>query len=181
METLQWNEVLATGIREIDEQHKCLLDILNQLREAIERGEHKTANVALKQMRDYASYHFNFEEKLLEKAGYGMLPLHRRVHELFVARVQQFQQRYAAGEDILRELHNMLARWLVNHIQNEDRNYATTVKAYLRREKRKRRKAREQHTGQAPQPADASTHKAAGQADKRSLWGRLSDFMSGEF
>ena len=41
MEALQWNEVLATGIEEIDDQHKRLLEILNQLRTAAERRERR--------------------------------------------------------------------------------------------------------------------------------------------
>ncbi|MBQ1657740.1 MAG: hemerythrin domain-containing protein, partial [Rhodocyclaceae bacterium] len=65
MEALQWNEVLATGIEEIDDQHKRLLEILNQLRVAAERRERKEATAeVLQQMLDYTIYHFDYEEKL---------------------------------------------------------------------------------------------------------------------
>ncbi|MPN40194.1 hypothetical protein SDC9_187730 [bioreactor metagenome] len=36
--------------------------------------------------------------------------------------------RAAKGEDIVDELHSMLAKWLLNHIANEDRDYADSVK-----------------------------------------------------
>lgn len=190
MEILQWNEVLATGIREIDEQHKRIVEIVRQLREAIERGafgESEAAEVALLQVVDYTVYHFEFEEKLMEKAGYQPLPLHRRVHQLFIRRIAQFQQRYAAGEDVLRELHNMLARWLVRHIQHDDRDYAPIVKAYLRREA-KRNPSRYRKTEPLPlhEPPPKPPARGANQASGRrrrtqsnTLWGRLSSFMGG--
>ena len=100
MEALQWNEVLATGIEEIDDQHKRLLEILNQLRVAAERRERKEATAeVLQQMLDYTIYHFDYEEKLLEHAGYELLPLHKRTHELFIRRIPDFQKRHAAGEE----------------------------------------------------------------------------------
>lgn len=131
METMQWNDILATGIPTIDKQHKRIVKLANQLGEAIESGDTKIAEQVLKDLVDYTVYHFSFEEELMEKAGYAALPLHRRVHQLFTARIPQFQQRYRAGEDVLRELHDMLAHWLFHHIQNEDRDYADDIKAYL--------------------------------------------------
>ena len=35
--------------------------------------------------------------------------------------------RAAKGEDIADELHSMLAKWLLNHIANEDRDYAKLI------------------------------------------------------
>ena len=131
MEMLQWNDVLATGITTIDNQHKRLLLLANELGGAIERGDVEIVEHVLKDLVDYTVYHFSFEEELMEKAGYAALPLHQRVHQLFTARIPQFQQRYEAGEDVLEELHSMLVNWLLNHIQNEDRDYAESVRAYL--------------------------------------------------
>lgn len=131
MQMMQWNNVLATGVTTIDNQHKKLLELTNQLGGAIERGDVEIVELVLKDLVDYTVYHFSFEEELMEKAGYAALPLHRRVHQLFTARLPEFQQRYEAGEDVLRELHDMLVKWLLNHIQNEDRDYAETVRAYL--------------------------------------------------
>ena len=75
MEALEWNDALATGIKKIDQQHKHLLEIINQVSAAIEHGDSDAAGMALQHMRDYTVYHFSFEEKLLEKAGCGAPPL----------------------------------------------------------------------------------------------------------
>ena len=179
MEKLEWNVVLATGIEEIDEQHKRLLEILNQLREVTKRSKRREATAeVLQQMLDYTVYHFDYEEKLLEKAGYKLLPLHRRVHQLFIRRIPEFQQRHAAGEDVLREVHDMLARWLVQHIQNDDRNYAPAVKKYLQQEAEKDPVgySRTQPTplAETPPPAKGTRKKRT----KLSLWERLSGYVN---
>jgi hemerythrin len=65
---------------------------------------------------------------MLEEAGYKFLKPHKKVHELFIRRVTDITMRAAKGEDIVDELHTMLSKWLVNHISNEDRDYADAVK-----------------------------------------------------
>ena len=68
---------------------------------------------------------------MLEEAGYKFLKPHKKVHELFIRRVTDFTLRSARGEDIVDELHSMLSKWLLNHIANEDRDYADAVKVML--------------------------------------------------
>ena len=181
MEMIQWNEVLATGIPAIDNQHKKLLELANQLGGAIERGDAEVAEYVLGDLVDYTVYHFSFEEELMEKAGYHLLPLHRRVHQLFTARIPEFQQRYAAGEDVLRELHTMLVNWLVKHIQHDDRDYAPAIKSYLLEHAQTRisvelpTRFAEEEAGRTP-PAAARATPAAPQ---RSLWQRIVAFFAG--
>lgn len=190
MEMMQWNEVLATGIPVIDNQHKKLLELANQLGGAIERGDVEIAEHVLRDLVDYTVYHFSFEEELMEKAGYHLLPLHRRVHQLFTARVLELQQRDAAGDDVLRELHTMLVNWLIKHIQHDDRDYAPAINAYLLEHMHSRMSAapptrfaeEEQanatpgaaHTARpAPTPAAPPTTQ-----QKRSLWQRIKAFFA---
>ena len=181
MESLQWNEVLATGIEEIDDQHKRLLEIINQLRVAAGQGARRDASAeALQQVLDYTIYHFDYEEKLLEKAGYELLPLHKRTHELFIRRIPDFQKRHAAGEDVLQEVHDMLARWLVHHIQNDDRGYAPTVKAYLKQDAKKS-PSRYGQTRPQPLAEDPPASAPAGKRGaKRSFWNKLADLFSSD-
>jgi hemerythrin len=88
----------------------------------------KMVNDIIEQLIDYTQSHFGFEEEMLEEAGYKFLKPHKKVHELFIRRVTDFTMRAAKGEDIVDELHSMLSKWLVNHIANEDRDYADAVK-----------------------------------------------------
>ena len=194
MEALQWNETLATGIPVIDEQHKQIVVMVNQLRDAIEAGDAEAAGQIIPKMVDYTVFHFTFEEELMEMANYSFLPVHRHVHQLFTRRIPEFQKRYAAGEDVLVELHNMLVRWLANHIQNEDRDYAPAIRDYLK-ERQNAAKAAEASAagaaailnaapgGAAAAPA-AAVPAAQGQESatqtfrKRGLWQRIKAFFA---
>jgi len=67
----------------------------------------------------------------MEEAGYRFSRAHKRVHELFIRRVEEYRMRFDAGENIVQELRDTLSRWLFSHIRNEDAAYAETVKANM--------------------------------------------------
>jgi len=54
------------------------------------------------------------------------------VHNLFVQRVGDFQQRFKMGEDITDELLKVLTSWLINHIKSDDNDYVAIVRASMK-------------------------------------------------
>ena len=128
MEIIQWRPTLETGIDVIDQQHKRIVDYINALRIAQVKGDRGAVARTIDDVIDYTQSHFGFEEALMEDAGYPLLNAHKRVHELFMRRVAVLHQRFKSGEDIAQDLHNVLARWLITHIQTEDRHYVGAVK-----------------------------------------------------
>ena len=128
MEIIQWRPTLETGIDVIDQQHKRIVDYINALRIAQGKGDRGAVAKTIDDVIDYTQSHFGFEEALMEDAGYPLLNAHKRVHELFIRRVAVLNQRFKSGEDIAQDLHNVLARWLITHIQTEDRHYVGAVK-----------------------------------------------------
>ena len=128
MEIIQWSPTLETGIDVIDQQHKRIVDYINALRIAQGKGDRGAVAKTIDDVIDYTQSHFGFEEALMEDAGYPLLNAHKRVHELFIRRVAVLNQRFKSGEDIAQDLHNVLARWLITHIQTEDRHYVGAVK-----------------------------------------------------
>jgi hemerythrin len=132
MEIMVWSERLATGIEEIDNQHKRIVTLVNQLHKIKQSGNFVAIGEVIEEMVDYALSHFAFEEEIMEAANYRFRGAHKRVHDLFVRKIPEFQKRFAAGENISDELHRMLVRWLYNHISNEDQGYVKSIKEYLR-------------------------------------------------
>ena len=128
MAHLTWSSDLDTGISVIDNQHRRIVDYINQLNHAIESGDRDEIAEVLEELVDYTLSHFAFEEDLMEKAGYPFTNAHKKVHKLFVKRVADFQQRFQLGEDIGRQLHTVLRTWLLNHIRHDDADYAEAVK-----------------------------------------------------
>ncbi len=132
MARLKWSSDLDTGITEIDNQHKRIVDYINRLYKSQTMGNRKGVGEVIEEMVDYTASHFTFEEGMLESAGYEFSKAHRRVHELFVRRVVEYKNRFNAGEDVIDELLTLLSRWLFSHIRSEDHAYVASVHAYLR-------------------------------------------------
>ena len=129
MAHLVWQDDLNTGIQVIDDQHRRIVDMINLLHQAQARdGSRAEVGAVLNELVDYTLSHFAFEEALLEEAGYEFTRPHKRVHEIFTARVSDYNLRFRAGEDITEELIGMLSRWLFNHIRSDDAGYVQAVK-----------------------------------------------------
>jgi len=131
MAYLAWQDDLNTGIQVIDNQHKRIVEMINQLHDAQAQRLDGLVGQVIEELVDYTLSHFAFEETLLEDAGYEFTRAHKKVHELFIKRVSEYRLRFAAGEDIADELKQLLGRWLFNHIRNDDANYAESVRANL--------------------------------------------------
>ena len=131
MAHLIWSADLNTGIDVIDGQHKQIVDYINRLFDAKISGDRKEISEVIEGMIDYTLSHFAFEETLMSDANYQFFHGHKKIHEIFVARIGKFQERFAAGEDIAGELHALLCRWLFNHIRSDDAAYVGAVKANM--------------------------------------------------
>ena len=132
MGKLTWSTDLDTGIDVIDKQHRRIVDYINELHDARTSG-HKKEDIAhvIGELVDYTLSHFTFEESMQEEAHYPFLKAHKKVHDLFVKRVAEYQERFKLGEDISEELNNLLVTWLYNHIKRDDADYVESVKKNL--------------------------------------------------
>ncbi len=128
MAYMQWVPELETGIDIIDEQHRRIVDYINELDQARQTGNANDVKHVLEKLVDYTITHFQFEEELQERAGYPFVKAHRRVHAIFTKRVGTFQARARTGEDVVPELMSMLKVWLSSHIKGDDRDYVASVK-----------------------------------------------------
>lgn len=128
--SIVWSDELNTGIAEIDEQHRRIVDFINRLQVAKAQRDPAMIAEVVSACVDYTATHFSYEESLQHEAGYEFLEVHRKVHALFTQRISEYQRRLKAGDDVVEELHDMLARWLINHIKLDDADYVGAVKMY---------------------------------------------------
>lgn len=132
MTHLIWSADLDTGILEIDNQHKQIMDFINRLHDARQNTDRAGIVTVIDDLVEYTLSHFAFEECLMEDASYEFVRGHKKVHELFVRRVASFQQRMKQGEDISHELHALLHRWLFSHIRHDDAAYVGAVRPKMK-------------------------------------------------
>ena len=119
MTTIFWSPAFATGVKEIDDQHKCLIGYINELNNVAGVSEHDLSRI-LESAIDYTFYHFAFEEAVLESLGYKLLDPHKRVHELFAKELAELKRQFQSGDMAAHSLRETLARWLFDHVSKAD-------------------------------------------------------------
>ena len=126
---IDWSPKYELGINVIDNQHKRIVDYINQIHDTEnDSSSNETLDNVLQNLLDYTYSHFAFEEALMEEANYSDLTGHQLTHSTFTKQIEIIKKRFDHGETVAVELTNMLQKWLLNHIQVDDLNYTATVK-----------------------------------------------------
>lgn len=127
-----WTPDYEIGIGVIDQQHRRIVDYINQIYDHEGAGSSRAATEdVLYDLLDYTYSHLAFEEALMEEAGYRDLTFHRQAHKAFTRQVNGLRQRFDNGEAVASELAEMLQGWLLKHIATEDAGYCEVVKRKL--------------------------------------------------
>ncbi len=127
MALINWNDSYSVNIKSIDEQHRKLVVIINELHDAMKTGKGKQAlSKIFDELVDYTHTHFTFEEKLMEKHAYNELSLHKQTHQNLIKQLNNFIESYNKGNTALSiNVMNFLQDWLIGHIQGSDKKYTS--------------------------------------------------------
>ncbi len=124
MTNIEWDNNLSVGIELIDDQHKMLIQKLNDLSSAMEKTMGETETVkALDFMIDYTDFHFSAEEKLMDERDYPGLELQLKQHAEFKAMLQQLVEDFeeeGPTKELVSSVNVFLMNWLIKHIQGSD-------------------------------------------------------------
>jgi len=127
-DSVTWDDSFSVGYDSMDDQHKALVDMINELFQACKQGVIE-ADMAflqiIKKALDYAETHFTDEEELLREVNYPYLSEQKEQHETFVAEVQKSIEEFEAGSIEPVYLARFLKNWLLNHIAVFDKRYTT--------------------------------------------------------
>ncbi len=137
MDFLSWSENMSVNIEEIDNQHKKLIGIINNLYEAMKVAKgYEVLDDVLDKLLDYAHYHFETEEKYFEEFEYSDSQLHMNEHKNFFDQIVKFKKALTGdtlmndeGDIILSvELWVTLKQWFANHVLVFDKKYMPLFK-----------------------------------------------------
>jgi len=127
METkfINWKNNFNTNITEIDNQHKKLVVLINELYESYVAKKHKDIiKKVIKELIDYTVYHFDTEEKYFKQFDYEHAEEHIKEHKSFVDEVSKFNEKFGKNEGILTtEVLLFLQKWITTHILGSDMKY----------------------------------------------------------
>lgn len=125
-EFVSWSDELSVGIEEIDEQHKVLVGLLNDLNRAIREHHGNEACIEiLDRLVDYTRIHFAVEESLMRIFEYPDYENHKAEHEELVDEVMSMRREVVEeGHKISFKLLHFLKMWLTQHIMDSDKEYS---------------------------------------------------------
>ena len=127
MANIEWDNSLAVGVELIDDQHKQLLEKLNDISKAIEadRGVEKIGNT-LDFMLEYTDFHFSTEEKLMEELDYPDMKSHKALHREFVTTLKDMIKDFLEDgptRELATATNTLLLNWLIKHIKEIDHRF----------------------------------------------------------
>jgi hemerythrin len=125
MPFIQWEESFSTGIKQFDDHHRHLVDLLNHTYDGIiSESPYELLGDVLDELVDYTIFHFGSEEAWLIANSYPKLTEHKREHERFFQKVQMLQDGFHGGKvGISIDLLTLLRNWLKDHILVSDADY----------------------------------------------------------
>ena len=131
MTNLFLGKAFSVNISKIDKQHKKIAEVFAKLSNAIEKGQpEKAIPGILRELDEYAGYHFDTEEKLMRQHAYPDYEAHKKEHDDFCLKVSVLQQELMEGKiTVTREVLHLLTHWLSDHIMNTDKKYSPFLNA----------------------------------------------------
>ncbi len=119
---IPWDENLSVGIDVIDEHHRYLFDLINDLYDVVSQklGSREVARL-IKALDAYARIHFRAEEQMMNHYGYSDIDHQLSQHHAFEEKIAEFYEElhdnpFVAQFDVL----SYLREWLIHHIHVED-------------------------------------------------------------
>jgi hemerythrin len=126
MAFFDWKENFSVGVKAIDNQHKKILELINELVESIrDSREDKIIKEVLADLKEYTHYHFGLEKKLFEKYKYPKSIEHLKEHEVFIDKINLLiDGAEKMKECVPMETLDYLRDWFMKHMVGVDKNYS---------------------------------------------------------
>ena len=127
-----WSENYSLGNEQLDEQHKQLFEFVSNLVGAcIDGSSTEKLSETLDFLVNYAIRHFSDEEELQLRYNYPDYINHKKLHDDFKGTVTELVERFQSSEspsELNNDINKIVVRWLVNHIQREDKKIGDHIK-----------------------------------------------------
>ncbi|MGA3370616.1 MAG: bacteriohemerythrin [Terracidiphilus sp.] len=132
MALMTWSSKYSVGIEALDNQHKAMMNILNELHAASMKGKaSEVAGPLLHKLESLANEHFSAEERLMESTGFSGLAGHRVQHREMAGKIAEFIARHEEGDTtVYAQLLYFIRDYQTRHMQTEDSKYGPWFAAH---------------------------------------------------
>jgi len=126
-EWIAWSSKLSCGVKLIDDQHKGLVNLVNEMFNHINGNEVQERNYfnrVIQEAVKYVRVHFATEEKIMIATKFAGYAEHKKEHDSFVLAVLNNVKDYEAGKRLtLVSFTRFLKEWILSHIAVMDKQY----------------------------------------------------------
>ena len=125
MTFMPWSSEIAVGLSDVDEQHRWLVDRINQLHSELSEIAPRSSVIAdvLEELMDYTMNHFIMEEELFERHEYPDTVAHKALHNKFTSTIMNALTDHEDGKNVSYDVLEFLKDWLIQHIMRTDKVY----------------------------------------------------------
>lgn len=132
LKKIEWEEKYSVGVREIDEQHKLLIETINELVNVVASNPSKEGLMSIiENLINYKKIHFATEERYFEEFNFAGAKEHIAAHEEFGEKIKMIQEKN--GDDVVAmtyDLVDFLEDWFVEHMLTVDQEYKDCFMAH---------------------------------------------------
>jgi len=128
-----WDDSLLLGNILVDIQHQKLFELATDLAAACRKGNStEKLQETLEFLANYAIKHFTDEEALQIEYSYPNYERHKQIHNDFKTTIDDLVERFKSSGSSLElnsDINEIIVRWLVNHIKNEDKKISDYIRS----------------------------------------------------
>ncbi len=124
MAWMDWEARFELHVKEMDDEHKHLIALMNTLHDATTRGDKRSQGAALAALGEFTVKHFRDEEAYMERIGYDGVSLHKLHHQKLLGTFQEHATRFQKEGVLDDKFFHFLRFWLASHICGIDSKYA---------------------------------------------------------
>lgn len=130
MPLLIWDDTMSIGVKEVDDQHKRLFLLANEVAATLEKGFDKEAvQRDLGVLCNYAVEHFADEEALMDMDAYPEYDRHVTEHMLCTTKALDFLEAFSEDKEVdMAAFLQFVTFWIHDHILNVDMTLGTFLR-----------------------------------------------------
>lgn len=129
---MKWKGRYSVGISVLDAQHKQLFRMSDQLDADLKQGlRSEEIEETLVHMGEYATRHFQMEEKYMEEVGYPGLAQQRKIHCQFTNTFRSMYEDFKENgltQGVVESLRRDLTNWIRDHVVGIDQQFGEYYK-----------------------------------------------------
>jgi hemerythrin len=120
---IRWKDSYSVGHPVLDEQHKRICDLLNQL-EAAEAKDSTLVFQTIKGLQEYSRTHFATEVAFMHSIHFHGIEAHQEKHAFFMDELEKLDRAANTHNgELYGETLEFLMEWIIDHVLIEDQKY----------------------------------------------------------